>query len=98
MRVEDLDRTILAERRKSERVECSLTANIYIGTTKMFRCLVKDISQSGARILLPSGSWEPNTMGLFLIESETKIQARKIWSSHGMMGIEFERSPNKLKE
>lgn len=90
MAIQQIESQLRSDRRQHNRVNCNLSAKVHIGTVGVYKCIVKDISKTGARILLPSGSWEPVSFGLEITGIETKIPVKKIWSCNGMIGLAFE--------
>lgn len=52
-------------------------------------CLVKDISESGARIQLPHASGLPKRLMLRVTGEPTPILASVVWQSGGKCGLKF---------
>ncbi len=82
-------RTNEPDRRLNERMECNRPAIVRLGNSKLFNCIIKDISRSGARILLPQGAWEPSYFELDYPQYGGIIAVKKIWSADGMLGVKF---------
>jgi hypothetical protein len=78
-----------SNRRNHTRRSCFLPAVIKLGSAKISDCIVKDISATGARILIPNGIWEPSGFVLDIGPSIGAVNVSKVWSSKGMMGVKF---------
>ncbi|MEM7290346.1 MAG: PilZ domain-containing protein [Pseudomonadota bacterium] len=79
-----------SERREHARRKCSMQANIIMGGSVISKCIVKDISLKGARLVFQNGRWVPSRFQLQLPDGLPPIDARRIWSEKDAMGILFE--------
>ena len=51
---------------------------------------MKDISKRGARILVPHGTWIPRKFYVKCPNGEFELDAEKVWTSFGNVGIRFD--------
>ena len=84
-----LSRIHYFERRKHKRVNIVAEAYIKVRSTFVGKCLIKDLSLTGAKIAIPEFSWVPEQFTLQCPNSEFAFQARKIWSNSGEIGVKF---------
>lgn len=79
-----------SERRRFRRQACEQVASIRIGTATLGKCVIRDVSATGAKLTISMGSFEPKFFQLVLGEEGEALSVRKIWSKNGSMGVEFD--------
>jgi len=80
----------MAERRPKPRKRVLLGGRIvYQNGDRYFDCSIRDVSESGARILLKPG--EPIPSKVYLIETQKRIvhEARVAWNNGREAGLQF---------
>jgi PilZ domain len=84
-----------AEMRRHRRQTLSYPAWIILGPdTKPIKCLLSDISNSGAKLGISDDQELPDEFILLLSsQGRTRRKCRVIWRQAGRMGVEFFRGP-----
>ena len=81
------------DNRKDRRRPMRYTAWVALGPKQLHRCVVSDISESGARIVVEDSSQIPNCFFLFLSPTGAARRAcRVVWRNGVQFGIKFEAS------
>ena len=78
------------EARRAVRQRSFLGAKLSYGDGAFtFDCVVRDVSETGARVKVPQGLAVPNHV--FLVETRSGIayEARVVWKRHPEIGLEF---------
>ena len=89
--VDQKTRAIIAfDRRTQPRYRVLKEARIILnhGQSTM-SCLVRDISQDGARLQAPFNPDLPETFEMLINQDDTLLKARRVWFSGNQMGIRF---------
>lgn len=80
----------MAERRLSSRQKSYLQGRIYFNNRRTsVDCLVRDLSEAGARIRLSEAVVTPEVMELYILNREEVRRARVEWRHSNEMGVAF---------
>jgi hypothetical protein len=80
----------MEEVRRAERVKSFLRAQIIFNQRmSTIDCMVKNISQTGARLALNEALSIPNEFDLFIPQKGRTYRARMVWRDAGAIGVEF---------
>jgi len=81
--------------RRSERVKSFLRAQIIFNNhLSTVDCIVKNISQHGARVALDETVTIPNQFELHIPQKGKTYRARMAWRDSGAIGVEFIEEPS----
>ena len=79
-----------AEHRRSLRQRSFLGAKLVYGDGAFtVDCVVRDVSETGARVKLPDGQAVPDRLFLVEMRSGIAYEARVAWKRHPEIGLEF---------
>lgn len=82
--------TLPNNRRAQQRIRTALKGQLVINDRySTVECIVRDLSESGARLQTPEGYLPPRKFGFELPTKTLSANARKIWSSGNLHGIMF---------
>jgi hypothetical protein len=82
----------MAERRPAPRSRVLLTGILcYENGAHSFRCTIRDLSETGARVTLPPNLVVPKPVYLIDLRSRLAYQAERMWSDHKWAGLKFLR-------
>jgi hypothetical protein len=76
------------ERRGAERTSVRLTAMLVYGSTSV-GCTVRNISATGAAVLLPDGRDVPDEVTLVIVGKPAKHRARVVWRVSPLIALQF---------
>jgi hypothetical protein len=62
---------------------------VFHSGTSVIDCVVRDLSASGARLMLPSPGGVPDTFDLCMQSDQSARACRVIWRKHDSIGVEF---------
>jgi len=81
-----------AERRRTERRDCTLGGKLFYGLAGLsVDCVIRDISESGARVAVPSAAWKAPKLIHLLSVREGKVYSGKVmWNRGRYLGLNFE--------
>jgi PilZ domain-containing protein len=79
----------MLERRESRRFRVLKGATIIVGTATVIDCVVRNLTNSGARILLSGAVNLPEIVDITLDGGHTFRPCRLVWRSTDAMGVEF---------
>jgi hypothetical protein len=80
----------MAERRKSRRTKSFLRGMVYVSRERGgLACLIRDLSQEGARIIFSDTVTLPNVFDLNIPQRNQSFRARVQWRRHDEMGVAF---------
>jgi hypothetical protein len=80
----------MAERRSSSRQKSFLQGRIYYNNRRStVDCLIRDLSEAGARLKLSEAITVPEAMELYIPNREEVHRARVEWRSGNEMGVSF---------
>ncbi|MEM7069160.1 MAG: PilZ domain-containing protein [Pseudomonadota bacterium] len=83
------DGAVLLDRRGYPRKKTNRLATISIKNSYVCRCVIKDISLTGAKLAVPEHSWIPDNFKMICPDGEYSLEAAKIWSKNGFIGVKF---------
>ncbi len=71
-----------AERRRSERRDCTLGGRLFFGLAGLsIDCVIRDISDHGARIAVPSAAWKaPKEIHLLSLREGKVYSGKVVWN------------------
>jgi hypothetical protein len=79
----------MRERRKSERRITLQMAKIGLDATKHIDCVVVNISQSGACILVSAGTAVPDSFELAFDRENIRRCCQRVWGDGPLIGVRF---------
>jgi hypothetical protein len=62
------------------------------GGLRSFRCSIRDHSQTGARISIPTGTIMPKIVYLIDVRGRVAHEAERVWATNKMAGLKFNRT------
>ena len=77
------------DRRTSDRIDVRFAADIVVADIRLRDCVVKNLSKTGAKLIVPVSTWVPETFELHCQKGSFKIPAAKVWEKAGEIGIRF---------
>lgn len=80
---------VMLDRRTNPRRKTNSVANIAINNSHVCRCVIKDISLSGAKLAIPEHSWVPDNFKMQCPDGEYSLDVVKVWSNNGQIGVKF---------
>ena len=84
------DRPLESDKRSQNRIPARYYAYLHAATGAVLsECLVKDISESGARIILPKATSLPKRIMLRVTGEVTPMCASVVWQADTKCGLEF---------
>jgi hypothetical protein len=88
----------MSERRRSKRNRTILSGKIIFNNrTSVLDCVVKNISSSGAKLVLPNTLRVPNEFELYIPKMRCSYDARLIRYDSEAIGVEFYRAYSKIQ-
>lgn len=80
-----------AERRRSPRKACTLGGRLYFGLAGLsIDCIIRDISDHGARIAVPSAAWRaPKEIHLLSLREGKVYSGEVVWNRGRYLGLNF---------
>ena len=88
----------MSEKRRGLRRRTLKGGRVMIGTTETFDCVVRDLSESGARLQFPGMVGIPEKFDLTLTSDRIRIPARRAWLRGNEAGIRFAKSPQPARK
>lgn len=82
------------ERRLTPRFKWNKLAGIYVQDSYMIDCIVKDISETGARLLLADENWLFLEFHVRFRETTSKLKVERVWKNGSTLGVKFVRPKN----
>lgn len=77
------------DRRQARRWKVFKEGQLVLPGRQSIPCVIRDISESGARLQVPSNTVLPETFVLFIKADEVMMPARRIWITLDQVGIRF---------
>ncbi len=82
------------DHRHNNRQAMEYPAQIHAGADARFPCLLRDVSESGARILLPASKGIPDDFVLLLAHDGTASRnCHVVWRTERELGVKFQSMP-----
>jgi hypothetical protein len=80
-----------AERRRSSRRDCTLGGRLFYGLAGLsIDCVIRDISDHGARIAVPSAAWKaPKEIHLLSLREGKVYSGQVVWNRGRYLGLNF---------
>ncbi len=81
----------LADRRRSNRRDCTLGGRLFFGLAGLsIDCLIRDISNHGARVAVPSAAWRaPKEVHLLSLREGQVYSGEVVWNRGRYLGLNF---------
>jgi hypothetical protein len=81
----------LADRRRSNRRDCTLGGRLFFGLAGLsIDCLIRDISNHGARVAVPSAAWKaPKEVHLLSLREGQVYSGQVVWNRGRYLGLNF---------
>ncbi|WP_457093561.1 PilZ domain-containing protein [Microvirga sp. P5_D2] len=87
-----MDGSVMDERRSAKRWRTILAGRIiFVGQSQPMECVVRDLSDTGARLYFADPSLLPSEFELEIPSRDLKVRSRLMWSqgaNHGVMFME----------
>ena len=82
-----------AERRRSPRKTCTLGGRLFYGLAGLsIDCIIRDISEHGARIAVPSATWKaPKEIHLLSLREGKVYSGVVVWNRGRYLGLNFSK-------
>jgi len=82
-----------AERRRSPRKPCTLGGRLFFGLAGLsIDCVIRDISDHGARIAVPSATWRaPKEIHLLSLREGKVYSGVVVWNRGRYLGLNFSK-------
>ena len=79
------------ERRRSERRNCTLGGRLFFGLAGLsIDCVIRDISDHGARVAVPSAAWKaPKEVHLLSLREGQVYSGEVVWNRGRYLGLNF---------
>ena len=80
-----------SERRRSNRRDCTLGGRLFYGLAGLsIDCVIRDISDHGARIAVPSAAWKaPKEIHLLSLREGKVYSGAVVWNRGRYLGLNF---------
>jgi hypothetical protein len=80
-----------ADRRRSSRRDCTLGGRLFFGLAGLsIDCVIRDISDHGARIAVPSAAWKaPKEIHLLSLREGKVYSGKVVWNRGRYLGLNF---------
>src|SRR5215469_10337425 len=80
-----------AERRRSPRRSCTLGGRLFYGLAGLsIDCIIRDISEHGARVAVPSAAWRaPKEIHLLSLREGKVYSGVVVWNRGRYLGLNF---------
>jgi hypothetical protein len=82
-----------AERRRSPRKSCTLGGRLFYGLAGLsIDCIIRDISDHGARVAVPSAAWKaPKEIHLLSLREGKVYSGIVVWNRGRYLGLNFSK-------
>jgi hypothetical protein len=79
------------ERRRSSRRTCTLGGRLFFGLAGLsIDCVIRDISEHGARVAVPSAAWKaPKEVHLLSLREGRVYSGQVVWNRGRYLGLNF---------
>ena len=80
-----------ADRRRSPRKACTLGGRLFYGLAGLsIDCVIRDISEHGARVAVPSAAWKaPKQIHLLSLREGKVYSGQVVWNRGRYLGLNF---------
>jgi hypothetical protein len=80
-----------ADRRRSPRKSCTLGGRLFYGLAGLsIDCVIRDISEHGARVAVPSAAWRaPKEIHLLSLREGKVYSGQVVWNRGRYLGLNF---------
>ena len=82
-----------SERRRSSRRDVTLGGKLFFGLAGLsIDCVIRDLSEHGARVAVPSAAWKaPKEVHLLSLREGRVYSGRVMWNRGRYLGLDFNR-------
>jgi PilZ domain len=87
--VEVVEVTTADQRRVAKRMRVLKSAKLVLDDMRAIDCAVRDISTTGAKVLIGSSNNLPDKFRLFMVADGTIRDVEIAWKRHDMVGVNF---------
>ena len=84
-----VDVTTAEQRRVAKRMRVLKSAKLILDDMRSIDCAVRDISATGAKVLIGSSNNLPDKFRLFMVADSTIRDVEIAWKRHDMIGVNF---------
>jgi PilZ domain len=84
-----VDITTAEQRRVAKRMRVLKSAKLILDDMRAIDCAVRDISATGAKVLIGSSNNLPDTLKLYMVSDSTIRDIEIAWKRHDMIGVNF---------
>jgi hypothetical protein len=81
--------TTAEQRRVAKRMRVLKSAKLVLDDMRSIDCAVRDISATGAKVLIGSSNNLPEKFRLFMVADSTIRDVEIAWKRHDMIGVNF---------
>jgi 2-succinyl-5-enolpyruvyl-6-hydroxy-3-cyclohexene-1-carboxylate synthase len=81
--------TTAEQRRVAKRMRVLKSAKLILDDMRAIDCAVRDISATGAKVLIGSSNNLPDKFKLFMVSDSTIRDVEIAWKRHDMIGVNF---------
>ena len=81
--------TTAEQRRAAKRMRVLKSAKLILDDMRSIDCAVRDISATGAKVLIGSGNNLPDKFRLFMVSDSTIRDVEIAWKRQDMIGVNF---------
>ena len=81
--------TTAEQRRAAKRMRVLKSAKLILDDMRSIDCAVRDISATGAKVLIVSGNNLPDKFRLLMVADSTIRDVEIAWKRHDMIGVNF---------
>ncbi len=80
------------DRRRFLRFQSNKQAAIKLRETLLCDCIIKDISETGAKLLVSQRNWIPRQFEITVLSRDLALPAKRVWRMGEKVGVEFVES------
>lgn len=86
-------------KRSAERLRTILSARaLWLGAAQPITCTVRDISSTGAKVLVSAVELLPGQFDLHIVDMQVAVHVRVMWRRFNYVGVAFIGAPRSMTE
>jgi PilZ domain len=85
--------TTADQRRVAKRMRVLKSAKLILDDMRAIDCAIRDISATGAKVLIGSSNNLPEKLRLYMVSDGTIRDVEIAWKRHDMIGVNFTSEP-----
>jgi hypothetical protein len=85
----NLQEFVVAERRKHPRSRVLKSAKLILGSSSVIDCVVRNLTNIGARVVVPNTTMLPEHLHLTFDDGRTRYACKIVWRRLNETGLEF---------